>query len=144
MLPCCKEHNTQCNNLLNGSFLERHSTWQFNGLLNLFFSVSKDYLINLLRMHVAVRCDGRWWSCTLPGLLCQLQGSEGFVHSCSQHGLVLQHLAQNRSWQLQQHTWENTHTHTGLRCILRTTNQILLIYNTSSPVSFPAVSLCLR
>lgn len=41
----------------------------------------------------------------LPGLLCQLQGSECFLHGCGERGLVLQHLTQDRTWQLQQHAW---------------------------------------
>lgn len=45
----------------------------------------------------------------VPGVLCQLQGSEGFLQGCSQRGFILQHLTQDRTWQLQQHTW-NTQT----------------------------------
>lgn len=51
-------------------------------------------LIESVRQHVAV-----------PGLLWQLQRSEGFLHRCSQHGLVLQHLTQGTTRQLQQHTY---------------------------------------
>lgn len=45
------------------------------------------------------------------GLLGPLQGSECFLHSSCQCGLILQHLTHYRRWQLQQHT---CNTFTGL------------------------------
>lgn len=115
-------------------------------------------LIQQLIIHQMEERDQVWQPLCPPGLLRQLQGSECFLHSCSQGSLILQHLTQDRNWQLQQHTWS---THKGrlgnllfilnlksykhsLFRIRKTEkeNNVTKYKANTKPVSFPVFSLC--